>query len=162
MELPAQTTLKRVDTVRYGSDGTSLKTVVFLTKDQLDRQNSDWEAETGNNPQSWTYENQAARIIPIATDDVLTSLKIRAIIAPDVTTIGSNVIPDLLFHEHEEWLKAGVWAQLMAQAGKDWSQPAQAVKYERMFEFGIKQAKSRSEADFGQPDRESAYGGIPV
>lgn len=159
-EIPGQTVMKRIDTVKYGVGGTSLAMIDFKTRDQLDRETSDWEIRTGSSPDAWTYDNQEPIIVPIATANQTGSLKIRVVVAPEITTLASNVIPDLLFHEHEEFLKWGVWAQLMDEIGKDWSNPQQAMKYTIMYDAGIKKAKSRSEAEFGQPKDTMAYGGL--
>jgi hypothetical protein len=160
-DIPAKCVVKRVDTIHYDAGGDSWDTLIpFLTRDELDRKNSDWNVETGTSPGSWTTENGGiARIIPIPSATVTTGLLIRSIIAPVFTAI-TDTLPDFLYYEHEAVLKAGILGQLMAQVGKDWSNPQQAGIYQQAYGAGIIKAKSRSEADFGQPKDSMAYGGI--
>ena len=158
-DIPANTIVKRIDTVKYNSDGDNWSQFIdFKTRDELDRQNPDWEAETGTSPSSWTIDNDGlARIIPIATANVTDAFLLRAIIAPDTAL---TALPDFLFYENEEIIKAGVLAQLKKMLGKDWSDPQGAVFYADIYGAGIKHAKSRSEAGYGQPKDVAAYGGI--
>ena len=156
--IPTDTHVVRIDKVRYGVTNAS-RTLLFVPRDQLDRENPDWSTETGTSPKYWTnIAAGAARIIPIASATVASSLHIRAVIAPnpDLTSI-----PDFLFYEFEETIKFGVLAQLMKIPGKDWSAANLATLYEKKFQNGINQAKSKAQAEYGQPNREMVYGGIP-
>ena len=83
----------------------------------------------------------------------------RAVIAP-VFTLIADTLPDFLYYENEETIKAGVLAQLMKQPGKDWSEPNMAQFYGNAYSAGLLKAKSRGQADFGQPTGTMAYGGI--
>ncbi len=159
VDIPADTHVSRIDTVKYGTGGGSSNRVVdFKTRDQLDRENPDWETEEGSSPNAWTnLGGGISRIVPIAAADVLASLTIRAIIAPDPTLTD---LPDDLFYDNEEYIKWGVLAQLMKIPGKDWTNIAAAGKYSRDFKEGIKEARSRSQAEYGQPNRQVEYGGI--
>ena len=159
-DIPAGTILKRIDTVKYDSDGDQWdEEISFFTRDELDRENTDWESETGTSPTAWTIDNDgAARIIPTQTSTVTSGLLLRAVIAPSGTI--ATVIPDFLFYENEETMKAGVFAQLMKQPGKEWTDFQAAGVYSSGFVEGIKRAKSRAEAGFGQPKGSMAYGGI--
>jgi len=160
-DIPAKHVVKRVDTIHYDAGGDAWdKEVPFLTRDQLDRANSDWNVETGTSPSAWTTENGGiARIVPIPSATVTTGLLIRSVIAP-VFTVVTDTLPDFLYYEHEAAFRAGILSQLMAQVGKDWTNLPQAQVYQAAYAAGIVKAKSRSEADFGQPKDTMAYGGI--
>jgi len=160
-DIPVKTVVKRVDTIFYDSLGANWdQEIPFKTRDELDRQNPNWHAETGSSPSSWTMENGGiARIVPIPLATVTTSLLIRAVIAP-IPTLGADGLSDFLYYEHEAAIKSGILGQLMAQPGKDWSNPELAGFYIGAYAAAIAKAKSRSEADFGQPKDTMAYGGI--
>lgn len=159
-DMPADTVIKRVDTVKYSSTGANWDTKIpFLTRDQLDRANSDWESETGSSPSAWTYDGATPIIYPIATATVATSLLLRVIIAPNFSEVTST-LPDLLYFEYKKYIEDGVIADLKEMPGKDWSDPVNARFYTDRWQDGIDKAKSRGNADFGQPDRTMAYGGI--
>ena len=159
-ELPADTRIVRIDTVKYSSDGTNLKTVPFSTRQQLDREFPNWEVRTGNSPQRWTHDPtpDMPRIIPIATADVLTSLQVRVMRAPNDA---ATTIPDFLYTEFQDDLITGTLARLMKIPGKDWTNMRGAAAYSATFEGGIQKAMSRANAEFGQPNhRQMSYGGL--
>ncbi len=160
-DIPAKFIVKRVDTIKYDAGGDSWdETIPFKTRDELDRENRDWRSETGTSPSAWTNDNEgAARIIPIPTATVTTGLLIRSVIVPIFTAV-ADTLPDFLYYEHEATLKAGILGQLMEQPGKDWFNPQMASKYQNAFGLGVIKAKSRAEADFGQPKDVMAYGGL--
>jgi hypothetical protein len=159
-DTPADTAVKRVDTIKYDANGSAWDDKIpFKTRDELDRDNPDWETETGTSPNSWTIDNDGqARVVPIPTSTVSLGLLLRAIVVPNGTT--ATTVPDFLFFENEEVLKAGVFAQLMKQPGKDWTNIELSAVYASEYSTGIKTAKSRAEAGFGQPKDVMAYGGI--
>lgn len=157
-EIPTGTRLVRVDNVKYASDGTNLNKVNFMTRQQLDSDYPDWEVKTGNTPLRWTNEGDGTpRIVPIATANVNSSLKVRAIIAPNDDLVE---LPDFLYYEFEDDFKNGALARLMKIPGKDWTNLSASATYASLFKAGIKKAKSRANAEFGQPAREVRYGGI--
>lgn len=160
-DIPAKCVVKRVDTIMYDADGTDWdQEVPFRTRDELDRANPDWYTETGSSPNAWTHGNDgAALLLPQTTATVTTALLIRSVIAP-VFTLVADTLPDFLYYEFEENIKAGVLAQLMKQPGKDWSNPQGAIFYAQVFGASVKNAKSRAQADFGQPKDSMSYGGI--
>lgn len=157
-EIPTGTRVTRVDEVKYANDGISLKPIPFKTRQQLDGDYPDWEVKTGNSPLRWTNDNDyAPRIIPIADADVNGSLKVRAIIAPiDALTD----LPDFLYYEFEDDFKNGALARLMKIPGKDWTNLTAAAAYASLFKAGVIKANSRANAEFGQPCRETSYGGL--
>jgi hypothetical protein len=158
-DIPADTMVKRIDTVKYDADGSNWDEFIdFKTRDELDRENSDWESESGSSPTSWTIDNSGlARIVPIASANVTDGFLLRAIIVP---LPALATLPDFLFYEFEEIFKAGALAQLMKQPGKDWTNLQSAIFYANAYGAGIKTAKSRAEAGFGQPKGTVAYGGL--
>jgi len=160
-DIPAKCVVKRVDTISYDADGASWDDdIPFKTRDELDRINPDWYTETGSSPQYWTHGNDgAAIVVPQTTATVTTAFLIRSVIAP-VFTLVSDTLPDFLYYEFEETIKAGVLAQLMKQPGKDWTNMQMSQFYGSAYVAGMKKAKSRAQADFGQPKDSMAYGGI--
>lgn len=157
-EIPVGTRVMRVDEVKYASDGVSLKPITFKTRQQLDGELSNWEVLTGSTPQRWTNDNDySPRIIPIATANVTGSIKVRVILAPIDTLV---VLPDFLYYEFEDDFKNGALARLMKIPGKDWTNFAASSAYASLFRAGYIKAKSRANAEFGQPCRETSYGGL--
>ena len=158
-EIPASSRVVRIDTVKYGSDGTNLKIVPFKTRDQLDSEIPDWEIRTGSSPDLWTNNGPATpQIVPIATADVNGSLQVRVILSAADTSV---VVPEFILYEFGDEIRYGALARLMKIPGKDWTDASRSGAYSSMFAAGITKAKSRSEAEYGQPtSREMAYGGI--
>jgi hypothetical protein len=140
-DIPANTIVKRIDTVKYNAGGTLWnKTIPFKTRDELDRENADWETETGTSPSAWTINASGdARPVPIASATVTDGFLFRCVIVPDTAL---TVLPNFLFYEYEETFKAGV------------------IAYGEMYQAGIDEAKSRAEAGYGQPKDTMAYGGL--
>lgn len=157
-DIPTDTHIVRVDQVRYGITDAD-RTLPFVPRDQLDREDPDWFTATGSSPSAWTHVAAGlASIVPIASANVNSSLHIRAVIAPDPDLVD---LPEFLFYEFEEFIKFGVLAQLMKIPGKDWTNINLATLYGKNFINGIREAKSKAHAEYGQPDREVVYGGIP-
>lgn len=157
-EIPVGTRVMRVDEVKYASDGVALQPIVFKTRQQLDSELSNWEVLTGSGPLRWTNDNDyAPRIVPIATANVTGSLKVRVILAPINTLVS---LPDFLYYEFEDDFKNGALARLMKIPGKDWTNFTAAAAYASLFRAGYIKAKSRANAEFGQPCRETSYGGL--
>lgn len=157
-EIPVGTRVMRVDEVKYANDGVSLQPIAFKTRQQLDGELSNWEVLTGSTPLRWTNDNDySPRIIPIATANVVSSIKVRAIIAPINSLV---VLPEFLYYEFEDDFKNGALARLMKIPGKDWTNFAAASAYASLFRAGYIKAKSRANAEFGQPCRETSYGGL--
>jgi hypothetical protein len=149
------------DTIKYDAGGDSWDTPIpFKTRDELDRENPDWRTETGTSPSAWAHDNDgAAIVVPLVSTTVTTALLIRSVIAPVFTAV-TDTLPDFLYYEFEETMKHGVWAQLMKQSGKDWTNKQQGDVYANAFFQGIIKAKSRAQSDFGQPKDTMAYGGL--
>ena len=160
-DVPLKTVVKRVDTIFYNADGDNWnKKIPFQTRDELDRSNPDWYTETGSTPTAWTHGNNgAALIIPQHTTGVTDAFLVRAVIAP-VYTAMTDTLPDFLYYEFDDAIRHGVLAELMMQPGKDWSNPQQAMMYTAAFAADVKKARSRGQADFGQPKGTMAYGGL--
>lgn len=158
-EIPASTRVVRIDTVKYGVGGTNLKPVPFKTRDQLDSELPDWEVRTGSSPDVWTNNGPGVpQIVPIADADVLGSLQIRVILS---ALDQSVTVPTFIIAEFADEIRYGTLARLMKIPGKDWTSLSAASSYKALFNVGVKKAKSRSEAEYGQPvSREMAYGGI--
>lgn len=159
-DIPAKTTIKRIDNVKFDSGGDDWDTKIpFKTRDQLDRIDRNWYTETGTAPKYWTYDNAVPVLYPIASATVTTALLIRSVIAP-VFTATTDELPELLYYGFEDYIKAGILADLMKMPGKDWTNPNMSVYYSNIYTKGVDKAKSRAEADYGQPNRTMSYGGI--
>lgn len=159
-QLPPNGRLVRVDSVKFADDGVSLRTVPFKTRQQLDEIYSDWEVKTGNAPLYWTNDGPGnPRIIPIADADVTGSLKVRSVVSI-LTDSPPTALDDWLMHEFEEDFRHGTLARLMKIPGKDWTDLKGASAYALLFKAAIRKAKSRADAEFGQPCRETSYGGL--
>ena len=157
-EIPAETRATRIDTVKYAPDGVSLREVPFKTRQQLDNIYSDWEVKTGNTPLYWTYDGPGVpRIVPIAVANVLATIQIRTVLGSTESLVN---LPDFIMHEFEDTIREGVLARLMKIPGKDWTNLTAAAAYASLFKAGYTKAKSRAQAEFGQPARETSYGGL--
>lgn len=160
VELPANTRLKRVDIVKYGSGGANLNKIPFRTRQDWDGQMSDWETRTASSPSGWTNDPAAGdpRIIPGAETTQTGVLQVRSIVVP---TSAMTDIDDYFYDEFHDIWRFGALARLLKMPDRDWTNPAMARYYERKEEDGVKMAKSRAEAEFGQPNqRTMAYGGL--
>lgn len=159
-DIPTKTVVKRVDTVKFSATGADWdKTVPFKTRDELDRHDPNWYAKEGTRPLAWTYDNAVAICYPISEATIATSLLIKSVIAP-VYTVPADTLPDLLYYEFEDFIKAGILFDLMKMPGKDWTNDAMAAYYKKAYDNGVNAANSRAEADFGQPKGTMAYGGL--
>ena len=157
-DIPTFTRVVRTDNVKYANDSLSLRTIPFKTRQQLDNIYSDWEVKTGNTPLYWTNDGpDTPRIIPIATANVADSIQVRSILS-SATTL--TTLPDFIMHEYEEDLRNGALARLMRIPGKDWTNLTAASAYASLYKAAWIGAKSRAEAETGQPARETSYGGI--
>ncbi len=158
-ELPADTRLKRVDEVKYANDGQNLKPVPFKTRQQLDGLYPNWEVRTGTHPNCWTNDGNAAtpRIVPIANADVTGSVQVRAIVVPTATMTD---VPDYFYDEFHDLWRFGALARLLKMPGKDWTNEPLAGYYANLERDGVREAKSKAKAEYGQPDRTMTYGGI--
>lgn len=158
-EIPTGTRMKRVDELKYGSDGSSLQTVNFYTRQDLDGIFSDWEVKTGSSPVAWTNDptSDSPRIIPIATANKTGTLQLRVILVPSTLTD----LPEFYYEEFSDAWRWGTLARLLKMPGRDWTNNPLAVYYEGKYMDEVKQAKSRAKAEYGQPiHRTMAYGGI--
>lgn len=159
-ELPANTRIKRIDLVKYASDGTNLKPVPFYTRQHLDGAIPDWEVRTSNSPQAWTADPtpDLARLVPGAAATQAGVLQIRTIVVPTSTMTD---VPNFFYDEFHDLWRFGALHRLLKMPGRDWTDTQMAAFYLEQFNDGVKVAKSRAEADYGQPKhREMSYGGI--
>lgn len=157
-EIPLGTRVVRYDLVKYASDGTNLKVVPFKSRQQLDREYPDWEVRTGTNPVAWTMNGVfEPRIIPTAAANVLSSLVVRVVLGTDRAAAS---IPEFILHEFGDFVQWGVLAKVLMLPGKDWTNQAAAAMYKVKYNDAVMKAKSRAQADYGQPDRTMSYGGI--
>lgn len=160
VELPANTRLKRIDVVKYGTNGSSLRKIPFRTRQEWDGVVCDWEQRTASTPYGWTNDphGRAPRIVPGATATQTGVLQVRSIVVP---TSALTDIDDHFYDEFHDIWRFGALKRLLKMPDRDWSNPALARYYESLEREGVELAKSLAQAEFGQPNqREMAYGGL--
>jgi len=159
-EIPALTYVVEPTSVKW-SDGRKIQ---FLTRDQLDKYDGDWEQATATIPSAWTVTGPKAwTVYPLLSANVTAKLYMRFAIAPSRTEAAMRTgMPEELTYEFQDLWAYGTMSRLMKIPGKDWSNVQQAAAYSQIYELGIRTAKSRAAADFGRPDRTVAYGGISI
>lgn len=160
-DIPAKTVVKRIDQIKYDAGGDAWDTIIpFKTRDELDRWRPDWRTRVGTTPDYWTHDNDVGAVItPQTATNVTTALLIRAVIAPVYTAV-ADTLPDPLYYEFEDYMRAGLLAELMKMPGRDWTSPDLSAAYMAMYREGVIKAKSRAEAGFGQPMTVMSYGGL--
>lgn len=160
VELPADTRLKRVDVVKYGTGGETLRPLDFRTRQDWDCQISNWEQKTSTSPYGWTNDPHGAapRIVPGAVETQTGVLQVRSIVVP---TSALTDIDAYFYDEFHDLWRFGALARLLKMPERDWTNIHMAAFYEGKEKEGIKLAKSRAQAEFGQPNqRTMAYGGL--
>lgn len=160
VELPADTRLKRVDVVKYGSGGASLRSLDFRTRQDWDSCVSDWEQRTSSSPYGWTNDPHGGspRIVPGADATQTGVLQVRSIVVPASTM---TTIDDYFYEEFGDVWRYGALARLLKMPDRDWTDLALAGYYASKEKEGTKMAESRGQAEFGQPtQRTMAYGGL--
>jgi hypothetical protein len=158
--IPANTYVVEPTSVKWDTG----RIITFRTRDQLDKQDGDWELATAAIPNHWTVTGPKQwRIYPLLSDSVTTKLVMRFAIAPIRTkATGRTGMPEELVYEFQDLWGMGTMARLMKQPGNDWSNPRQAAAYSQQYELGVRTAKSRAAADYGRPDRTVVYAGLPI
>lgn len=63
----------------------------------------------------------------------------------------ANNVADILYTEYYQEICWGTKAQLMLMTGHEWSNPAMAVTYGKMFDDAMKGASTRQQEGFGRP-----------
>lgn len=81
------------------------------------------------------------------TPDQAYSMAVTAALQP---TLGATEIPDVLLAKWERVLQAGVLANLLAIPGQGWSNPVEAVRYQKTFQAGISNAKADEARGYNQ------------
>lgn len=142
-------------------DGTTLP---FMTRDQLDETDSNWEATTASTADNWTITGPGAfRIYPLLSESVTDAIRLRVALAPIVgVALSATAIPEELAREFSAAWSRGALSRLMKIPGKDWTDVKLAGSYDALFEEDIKAAKSRAAADYGRPRRTVQYGGLSI
>ena len=139
------------------ADGTDIP---FVTRDQLDKMDGDWEAATGGEVEYWTITGPSTwRVYPLLTSAVTSKLRLRVALA---TTAAGGVVPEELANEHRATWEKGALARLLRIPGKDWTNPRASQMYQFEYEKEIAMAKSRAAADYGRPQRVVEYGGLSI
>ena len=156
-DIPTATRITRLDTVKY-ADNSVYTPVDFASRDELDHLWNDWETRSGDTPERWTSDGPGEwRIIPSVDANQTGVIQLRVILT---ITDDKTDLPDFLFYENKDALIMGALSRLMKVPGKDWTDMRLAGAYRRQFDDEIIAARSRAQADYGQPDRTVQYGGI--
>ena len=77
-------------------------------------------------------------VYPTPADPVSAQLTFHAVYAPQQT---GSILPDVLFDRYFDAIAAGAKARLMIQPGQTWSNPQQAVIYNRVYDATVNQAR---------------------
>jgi len=136
--------------------------IPFVTRDQLDKIDSDWEQATGTKPKYWTSLAPGDwRVYPLLTAATTAQLYMRLAISIQLHTnvTAAGVEENLAYRFRSAWAR-GALAKLMAIPGKDWTNINLASNYGTLFEEDIAKAKSLAAADYGRPKRSVQYGGL--
>jgi hypothetical protein len=172
--------IKRIDNVRWTSDG---KEISFATSLQLQETDPQWRTRTSAKPVHWTNEGEGApangsqvssyqiRLYPAPASDVDVSLGVeaRAVVVTDsVSDTGQSnfdgqipEIPDRVFYAWRNAIVSGALATLYLIPRKDWTDQKLASYHRTEFDRAIVMAQSRANAEYGHPVMTTTYGGIP-
>lgn len=159
-DIPASTYIVEPVRIKWSSG----KYITFKTRDQLDSIAGDWEQRTASIPDHWTItEPGQFRLYPLLSTAETEAVYLRVAIAPIVAINGSrNNMPEALANEWAQAWAYGALSRLMKIPGKDWTNISLASSYGDLFEDCIVKAKSRAAADYGRPNRQVVYGGLPI
>lgn len=97
-------------------------------------------------PQWYAYLPEGALQLYQTPDNVY-SLAVTAALQP---TLGAREIPDRLLPKWERVLQAGALANLLAIPGEKWSSPVESVRYGKIFQAGINNAKADEARGYNQ------------
>lgn len=171
--------IKRIDKLRWYPTGTEIE---FRTADQLQYEDLLWRTRTGTQPVYWTNEDEVAapsasttsqyqvRLYPAPapTVDPTHGVEPRVVVVTDVVAnmdlnnFDDQIpsVPDRVFYPWRDALVYGAMAYLYLMPNKDWSDQKLAASNRLMFEEAVSRAKSRADADYGNPLVTVRYGGI--
>lgn len=171
--------IKRIDKMEWHPTGDP---VVFKTVSQLQDADPLWRTRTGTKVRLWTHEGEFAapddshvseyqvRVYPMpeAGIDVTYGIRPRVVVMTDAVADFEldgfdgqiPVIPDRIFYGFRNAIVAGALATLFVMPRKDWSDQKLSALYGSQFEAAIVRAKSRADADYGNPTYSTGYGGI--
>lgn len=171
--------IKRIDKMEWHPTGDP---AVFKTVSQLQELDPLWRTRTGTKVRFWTSEGEFAasdadhvsefqiRVypMPVAGIDVSYGIRPRVVVTTDsvanfnLDAFDSQVptIPDRIFYAFRDAVVDGALAKLFLMPGKDWTDQKLSGAHRLTFEAAIVRAKSRADAEFGNPSYTTGYGGI--
>lgn len=172
--------IKRIDKMRWYPTG---NTVEFKTASQLQDIDPEWRSRQGARAFHYTNESEAPagaedevsgfriRLYPIPAADIdpTHGVETRAVVVTDVVAnmgLGDfddqiPTVPDRVFYPWRNAIVDGALSSLYLMPGKDWTDPGLAAVKAASFAAAIVQAKSRADAEYGNPKFTTGYGGIP-
>jgi hypothetical protein len=155
--LPAETYVVQPVRIKY-KDGSN---VTFRTRTQLDAMDSTWEQDVRSGPtRHWTITAPGVyRLYPIPAESVEAALFMKIAVAP---RRNARAVPEPLADEWTQAWTEGALSALLKIPGKDWTDVNLAAAHGRMFDDSVREARSRSNADYGNPTRQVAYGGLSI
>lgn len=171
--------IKRIDKVEWHPSG---HVVCFKTPSQLQEIDPMWRTREGTSAWAWTSDGESAaldeesvsgyqvRLYPVLSSaaDPTHGIRPRVVVVTDVVTdMGQNdfdgqvpVLPDRIFYPFRDAIVSGALASLYLIPGKDWTDQKLAAYYRGNYEAAIVRAKSRADAEYGNPVFTTGYGGI--
>jgi hypothetical protein len=101
----------------------------------LARSHTNW-AEMVGTPQGFFTEGNSVRLVPTNAADIMVACRVAY-----KPQRGSLAIPDWLYEDWWEVIKAGALARLMVIPGQSWTNPGLASTFRREFDTGCREAK---------------------
>lgn len=171
--------IKRIDKLEWYPTGEVVK---FKTPSQLQEIDPEWRTRTGTRVYCYTNEGESAaadadhvsgyqiRVVPIPVSglDASYGIRPRVVVTTDavadfeLSTFDSQIpqIPDRIFYAFRDAIVDGALARLFLMPGKDWTDQKLSAAHRTSFERAVVTAKSRADAEFGNPSYTTGYGGI--
>lgn len=171
--------IKRIDKMEWHPTGDP---VTFKTVSQLQELDPLWRTRAGTKvcfyltegefaaPDDETVSEFQIRVYPtpVAGIDATYGIRPRVVVTTDVSAdFGLSdfdgqvpVIPDRVFYAFRDAIVAGALAHLFLMPAKDWTDQKLSGAHRLTFEAAIVRAKSRADAEFGNPSYTTGYGGI--
>ncbi len=143
----------RVATVFYAAqDGIK---IVPTTERVLDDTQASWRTQTSQQA-AWYYLPDRETIRLALTPELADTLTLRVALKP---TQDTKTLPDFLFNDHLEAIRAGTLARMLLQPGKDWSDPQLGTHYRALYEAAKRKERAERWNDY---TRESTLSIRPI
>lgn len=171
--------IRRIDKMEWHPTGSPVE---FKTASQLQEIDPLWRTRTGAKvlfavnegefpaPDADHVSEFQVRVVPIpmAGIDPTFGIRPRVVATTDaVADMNLDVfdgqvptVPDRIFYAFRDALVDGALARLFLMPGKDWTDQKLSTLHRVSFENAIVRAKSRADAEYGNPSYTTSYGGL--